>query len=654
MNKKFKYFYFILPFLTVGLIFFSPLSLLANNLERLDQIVTKARNLDDFLDNSRLVEEYKLALVQYYGDRITHERFSFILNQLKKLNSEIPGFGSRMWESLDLQLSFESDENTSKPYVKIKPGQEHSRIDFSSLYKQITKIDWNHASLNQIGPLNNLLLLHNRNTQGLSRREKEKLDKEFYLEVKSKYGNLAIIFFEEPLKIIFDSINISTIKEEGIANFLEQYQNWRTLFKNYIDKRSKNSDEVNNIKNLLMTIMSDKMPSLESILTVYQDQFTVDNTKKPKILYSVIPRRIHGIWKGIPLNECVANGDVNTTPERWATIALKDSLLYNVETQDHGYLGFVQIVPILGPDNKIYSSIDYGATYLRYEISLINQEGNRILIPRFELFNAQFAHLQKKNKNWGGIVLSNSKNINNAKVKEEILKSTKYKHISSYSRNLFKHIDPMVNSIVTVSNKIRYPMRPTNYSNGQMVFDAFDSGAKALTIYPIENIQLSHNPIKTQAPLIEPERAAEEPVRVQHYPYVANLILQTDLVAVDHAQNEFLIHAERDGITGAEWNLINQFFAGEFQERLNLIFENRDRYVLDTTSLAFALLEILNSNRITMAPESLANQVIQSVERLLTLDRYHRFRRQYLEMIENVRNKFIRGHGQGLQCRLLF
>jgi hypothetical protein len=222
-------------------------------------------------------------------------------------------------------------------------------------------------------------------------------------------------------------------------------------------------------------------------------------------------------------------------------------------------------------------------------------------------------------------------------------------------------------------------MRPTSYSNGQIVFDAFDSGAKALTIYPIENIQLSHNPIKTQAPrvvadsnattapnlelveqeiqlapLIEPERAAEDPVRVQHYPYVANLILQTDLVAVDHAQSEFLIHAERDGITGAEWNMINHFFAGEYQERLNLIFENRDRYVLNIDSLAFALLEILNSNRITMAPESLANQVIQSVERLLTLDRYHRFRRQYLEMIENVRNKFIRGHGQGLQCRLLF
>ena len=64
--------------------------------------------------------------------------------------------------------------------------------------------------------------------------------------------------------------------------------------------------------------------------------------------FEPIPRRIHGLWKGVPLGECVGGSCdslAHTTPERWATVALAHAELYHVEVSG-GYRGFVQVVPI--------------------------------------------------------------------------------------------------------------------------------------------------------------------------------------------------------------------------------------------------------------------------------------------------------------------
>ena len=68
---------------------------------------------------------------------------------------------------------------------------------------------------------------------------------------------------------------------------------------------------------------------------------------KTTLDFQTIPRRIHGLFKGISIQECVGGGSCeHLSPERWGTIALQDSQLHLVVENGSLTPGFTHGVPV--------------------------------------------------------------------------------------------------------------------------------------------------------------------------------------------------------------------------------------------------------------------------------------------------------------------
>src|SRR4051794_34423540 len=87
----------------------------AESIERLEQIASRADNLDAFLSNTALQDEYFHALSEYFGAEKTDRKvFDHTLQQLKDLKARVPGLAERLWETegLGQPMSIKSDVAT--------------------------------------------------------------------------------------------------------------------------------------------------------------------------------------------------------------------------------------------------------------------------------------------------------------------------------------------------------------------------------------------------------------------------------------------------------------------------------------------------------------------------------------------------------------
>lgn len=70
----------------------------ANSIERLESLASRAKNLDDFLANKDLQQDYYRALKEYFHrSKFRCESYDRILQKLKKLSAQVPGFRERLW-----------------------------------------------------------------------------------------------------------------------------------------------------------------------------------------------------------------------------------------------------------------------------------------------------------------------------------------------------------------------------------------------------------------------------------------------------------------------------------------------------------------------------------------------------------------------------
>jgi hypothetical protein len=70
----------------------------ASSLENLESLLSRAKNLDDFLSNPSLQEKYFSALRAYQSrDHFKCESYAQILDQVKLLKQTVPGFSDRLW-----------------------------------------------------------------------------------------------------------------------------------------------------------------------------------------------------------------------------------------------------------------------------------------------------------------------------------------------------------------------------------------------------------------------------------------------------------------------------------------------------------------------------------------------------------------------------
>lgn len=302
----------------------------AHSLQELDRIITQAPNLNSFLNNPTLIRQYTEALKQYYGDQITETSVGDILTQLRDVNSKVPSFAARMWETIPATRGFETPREVT-PTLSLKfegESQDITRFATKGPFFQMRKItlttitgpQWLAEKEEELAREFTEL---ERQIAPLNKREKNRITGEYLARLKKNpdYYELAKKKFQEPLISMFSYLDGTQV---GVNTFFKKLDQLKASPNTYFKINNNNLSF-----KLLSSILKEKLPNSTKIVAEYSQHFPQQDVNKKIISFRPIPRRIHGIWKGLPLKECVGGGScAGTTPERWATIALKDSEIY--------------------------------------------------------------------------------------------------------------------------------------------------------------------------------------------------------------------------------------------------------------------------------------------------------------------------------------
>lgn len=426
-------------------------------LDDIDRVISQAPNLRSLLDNRSLWEQYYESLRSYYGDDEKFPKASFdaITKQLKLAIDKVPGLEERLWETSDLGESYEirSKVQSSGRTLNIKRWNKllqfwtdnlkkklpDEKIEMSDIETLSRELDEAQAQFNRVAHLGTKSEQKTRAAQFYSQIRKdprlEKAAVTMLLEYLQSENAQDLLRSNEP-DLILDEIN-ELRQNPGRISQLSLNPIIQSEIASLIPPKSK--------------LLADQKTFSSLRIATHNGSAAAEAVGTEDIEFKPILRRLHGIWKGIPLNECVGgdpNGLNNLSPERWATVALKGTQFYSVENNGR-YRGFVQMVP-LSYQGKIYGSVDFGASILRNRAFRRNPKtGEAQRIPLHEVWLEEaIKHLPKR---WEGLVVGESTAIGNAGVIDSVHDSAQlYLGTRIGDSKGFKHIDPMATKLTQV------------------------------------------------------------------------------------------------------------------------------------------------------------------------------------------------------------
>jgi hypothetical protein len=477
----------------------------AVTMAQLDAIMIKAKSVDGFLQDPALQRRYIKLLVKYYGDD-NDEGYWAIIDQLRKTVRKVPGLRARLWETTNLGTAFE-----------IQTAIRTSGRDLNALvwsdYVQAwkSKIDAGRGEWAELLPANRDKKLaelgekfsRDLSTQqarvaGLPKRQAEiemgrffQSEKQNPAYVMAAASLLAELLRSEKIRDPFESRDPDII--------LETIDNLKQNTENAIG-----SSPAAPVLTQLRALLPGKQELLarEDMFPIKTRQvrngslIPVGSGSLQAYMFEPIPRRIHGIFKGVSLGECVGGGSTdNLTAERWGTVCLSNTQLYHVHQGD-SYLGFVQLVPI-SRGGKTYGSVDFGAGVLGRKVIVKNSDGNGA--SSMSLFDLWFKEARRHlPENWSGVVVGESHAIGNAGVVQKVQASAKYiLGPTAGEAKSFRRTDPLGTKIIKASKK------PETYSSygGRMIFDGMVPDAGQLRQLVNADPALLQNPKKINAAL---------------------------------------------------------------------------------------------------------------------------------------------------------
>jgi HEAT repeat protein len=153
---------------------------------------------------------------------------------------------------------------------------------------------------------------------------------------------------------------------------------------------------------------------------------------KTTLEFQTIPRRIHGLFKGIAIQECVGGGDCQyLSPERWGTIALEDSQLHLVIENGSLTPGFTHGVPVKVGE-ATFLSMDIQAPALN-KAGTKSQGGSVVKVEAYPLWlKEQQRHLPAKYRK---LLVGSSTAMSNGGNRPTVTSSPSYLFGSSQDRS---------------------------------------------------------------------------------------------------------------------------------------------------------------------------------------------------------------------------
>lgn len=462
----------------------------------MEAVCKKAATLDEFLKSRQLQDEYYEAAQEYFGgkEEFPRDRFNAILNQLISVGNTLPEVKERAWETTGLGPTF-TIKNAAENFGKVLDPEEWMKMQKEWIEK-VTPTEYLKHHLAAGVPNTAETIAHDIQEFEKTVVEKAKTKKAqqvlrdaFYKElgksasVQDLAKALVFHYLQSPqVTQVFESQNA-----DSILTLIKDLRNKPTVIFQTLgitDSLPVIASEVRNlVPNIKDLLKEDSKVFLSSKRMTKRGGIAVaERSNISEYTFKALPRRFHGIFKGITVvKECVGGSPdyslEDLTPERWATVLLKGTHLQNIE-QNGKYLGFVQAVPIKHNQGRIAASVDFGSRVFNNGITYVTDGGKRNWVP------LSLAWVREANKHkpldWDGYLVSDSTGIDNSGAKYLVKLSPDFL-LSNSTRNSYEysHVDDLGRSIPHLFPKTG---QQAVKHIGRMVLDGMIRDATKLTL----------------------------------------------------------------------------------------------------------------------------------------------------------------------------
>jgi hypothetical protein len=476
----------------------------SSSVAALDSIIDEAPDLRTLLATPALVDRYYAALYAYFGrDRFNRRAFDAILAQLRKLVVAVPELEKRLWSSESRGVDFliptvgrTSGRDIDLALWRLYRFQWLARL---RIMAGLSTYDENRATLlEDAKPFLEEAAAQVRNfeielTKGLKRKEQRDLRSKFFRKLKGdpRFSRVSALYLY---------LHLTSDQNRHFFQHTDP-----DLILEYLDRLRANTKQIaaaRGVAPVLAGKMRELIPSRPELLTDLEmfplryrqrlDGRKIAEGSNASTVYATrFIRPLHSIWLGIPHADCLGGDPAfldHLTAERWAVGLLKDAETFVFE-RDTAYAGFGRIVPLLGPDEAVFESLELWAPLLGTPVLYQEKEDWPFSVMLFDLWFPRF--FESTNHVGRKIVVSDSNFIDNAGIKKVIFASPHLnRHPKSHDSKCLRHLDPLVARIRAFSPRTELFER----YHGDMILDATVSDAKR--IHEIAPLQV---PIKHYA-----------------------------------------------------------------------------------------------------------------------------------------------------------
>ncbi len=479
-------------------------------------IAREAANLEDFLARHELMDRYFTAMNDYLGGNETHfAAFKIIISQLKQIRHHVPGLSERLWDTENLGIpllvplgikAYGRNVNAERWTVFLSTWRQHLINDadvFLSMASLERRENEFESHVRDLG--REFARIHKMAEESPDKKTGVFLRTNFYRSIKTdrrlvaaaSYALLSAIddkYFIDRLRgdadLILNTMNQLQFSTEAVIPLLKQHRFLTPFVRDLVPGKSELLADHTLFPPATRTTRSGK-------------EVAVGGTDSIVYLFRPIARRLHGLWKGTTVGDCVGGdprwGIQNATPERWGTIALAGSQLHYIEQlvgpplRPHRseFEGFVQAVPLRHKETgDIYGSVEFMSRVIAKRALRADSEGNRQVVSTFDLWLERSA--KAKPKDWKGYVIGQSNAFNHDGVLDHIRRKPQFLLGQKFNAKEFQHIDPLSQKIVANS-----PRRGSSrVYGGNMIFDGGVPDARSLTILR-EDVRESDSPLQS-------------------------------------------------------------------------------------------------------------------------------------------------------------
>jgi HEAT repeat protein len=348
----------------------------SDGLEQLDAIVREAGSTETFLSESPqgqvLRDRYYQQWLSMYPQgesQFPRPNFDAVIAQARKAVREHPELGTRLFETSGLGKTFQVQIDAESSGLELKQGEWKSfyegwrkRLEQGSV--RIRKLD-DKARASELQQLSSEL----ESELVRERARIQALPKDKKLERGTAEAELQKRLLNDPRtqELASFAVHEKVFGEEGEA--LRDILNSGDADQMLMGmKQIQQKGNLPIPESLHSIVVKSAVPALEqpkleldgSGKAAESELFRVKlrKTNRGKLVpegrvarttleFQAIPRRIHGLFKGISIRECVGGGSCESlSPERWGTIALQDSQLHLVVENGSLTPGFTHGVPV--------------------------------------------------------------------------------------------------------------------------------------------------------------------------------------------------------------------------------------------------------------------------------------------------------------------